>query len=116
MSRRRALLAAAALALTLEARMASGHLEPGEPGPPPPGGPLFDVHCEEGRAEGFACHHVDLLAHLPLASFGAGAANDVWGWTDPETGREYALLGLDIGTAFVDELAKGKAIDKILRA
>jgi choice-of-anchor B domain-containing protein len=26
----------------------------------------------------------------------------VWGWTDPETGREYALLGLDTGTAFVD--------------
>ena len=28
--------------------------------------------------------------------------NDLWGWTDPQTGREYALMGLSNGTAFVD--------------
>jgi choice-of-anchor B domain-containing protein len=102
MSGRRFLFAAAALALSLAAPLASGHLEEIEAGPAPPGGPLSHVHCEDQLAAGFACHNVDLLAQLPLAIFGARSANDVWGWTDPETGREYALLGLDIGTAFVD--------------
>ncbi len=29
-------------------------------------------------------------------------ANEVWGWTDPQTGKEYAILGLSNGLAFVD--------------
>ena len=29
-------------------------------------------------------------------------ANDVWGWVDSATGREYALVGLSNGTAFLD--------------
>lgn len=101
MSGRRAFIAAAVLALFAGAFAASGHLE-APPGEPPPGGPLFHVHCEDEQAAGYACRHVDLLAHLPLALFGARSANDVWGWTDAETGREYALLGLDNGVAFVD--------------
>jgi len=28
--------------------------------------------------------------------------NDNWGWTDPETGREYALVGRNEGTSFID--------------
>ncbi len=28
--------------------------------------------------------------------------NDIWGWADPMTGREYALMGMTDGTAFVD--------------
>ena len=28
--------------------------------------------------------------------------NDLWGWHDEDTGREYALMGLGNGTAFVD--------------
>lgn len=31
--------------------------------------------------------------------------NDLWGWHDAQTGREYALMGLDTGTAFVDVTA-----------
>jgi len=30
------------------------------------------------------------------------AGNDSWGWTDPDTGKEYALVGLNSHTAFVD--------------
>ena len=30
------------------------------------------------------------------------AGNDVWGWADPLTGNEYALMGMTNGTAFVD--------------
>ena len=58
--------------------------------------------CEDGMAGDYPCGDVDLLAHLSLDVFDAQSANDIWGWTDPETGREYALVGLDNGTAFVD--------------
>ncbi len=64
--------------------------------------------CVGGSAGAYPCDGVDLMAHLPLGAFVAAgstapaAANDVWGWTDPETGREYALVGLTNGTAFVD--------------
>ncbi len=61
------------------------------------------VTCEGGTAGGFPCSEVDLLAHLTLAQLGgAGNGNDIWGWTDPLTGVEYALVGLSNGTAFVD--------------
>lgn len=58
--------------------------------------------CVDGDAEGFPCQRVDLLAHLPLDTIGGGGGNDLWGWTDPKTGKEYALMGLTNGTAFVD--------------
>ena len=32
---------------------------------------------------------------------GGVMVNDIWGWTDPETGTEYALVGRMDGTAFV---------------
>ncbi|MDX1393591.1 MAG: choice-of-anchor B family protein [Gemmatimonadota bacterium] len=64
-----------------------------------------EVRCEDGEAKGFACSDVDLVAFLPLDDLGAGPAsiaNDIWGWTDPATGREYVLLGKSNGTSFVD--------------
>ena len=77
-------------------------------GRPPVGGevpsePLFDVACEDGVAGPFPCKNVDLGAYLPLSAIGgANRGNDIWGWTDPETGREYALMGTTRGTSFVD--------------
>lgn len=75
-----------------------------------PGGDLEriageEVRCSDGEAAGFACHDVDLLAFLPIQALGGGPGervSDLWGWTDPETGREYALVGRTGGTAFVD--------------
>lgn len=64
--------------------------------------PLGSMACTGGSAGGFPCHQIDLLSFLPLSVFDAGEANDIWGWTDPQTGSEYALLGLYDGTAFVD--------------
>ncbi len=58
--------------------------------------------CRNGTAAGYPCHEVDLLSFLPLAEIGGGSGNDVWGWTDPGTGREYAIAGRSNGTAFVD--------------
>ena len=63
------------------------------------------VPCEDGRARDFECEQVDLLAFVPLADIGADRGieiNDIWGWTDPESGREYALVGLENATSFVD--------------
>lgn len=57
--------------------------------------------CENGFAGVYPCSGFDLIAHLPLSDFGSNAANDNWGWTDPETGIEYVLSGLDDGTAFI---------------
>jgi choice-of-anchor B domain-containing protein len=45
---------------------------------------------------------VDLLAFMPLDEMGGGSANDIWGWTDPLTNREYALVGRTTGTAFIE--------------
>ena len=67
---------------------------------------LHDVACENGFAGPFPCRDVDLLAYLPLADIGGtrsnSAANDIWGWTDPATGREYAIIGRVFGTSFID--------------
>ncbi len=63
---------------------------------------LAATPCVAGFAGNYPCRDVDLLAHMPLSTFNSGKANDIWGWTDPLDGTEYALLGLDDGTAFVD--------------
>ena len=57
--------------------------------------------CVDGFADVYACSNVDLLAALPLSSIGGGSGNDIWGWTDPVTGIEWALMGRSTGTAFV---------------
>ena len=66
--------------------------------------------CEDGMAGDYPCTDVDLLAHLSLEVFEAESGNDIWGWTDPETGSEYALMGLNNGTAFVDISTPGAPV------
>ena len=58
--------------------------------------------CEGGTANGHPCSGYDLLANITLSQIGSQAGNDIWGWTDTTTGKEYVLMGLDDGTAFVD--------------
>ena len=54
----------------------------------------------------YDCRGVALLAHVPLSAMGAPrSGNDIWGWTDPTTNHEYALVGLSDGTFFVDVTA-----------
>ena len=66
-----------------------------------PSAPLGATPCAGGMADIYPCESVDLLALLPLASIGGGNGNDIWGWTDPVTGIEWALVGRTNGTAFV---------------
>jgi choice-of-anchor B domain-containing protein len=58
--------------------------------------------CQDGMAGIYPCNGYDLLGQISLTSFSASAGNDIWGWTDSTTGKEYALVGLNNGTAFVD--------------
>lgn len=64
-----------------------------------------EVNCRRGRARAFTCADVDLQSFLPVSALGGTRGimlNDIWGWTDPQTGHEYALVGKFDGTAFVD--------------
>lgn len=64
---------------------------------------MSDITCTGKTAGIFDCHRVDLASFLPLSELGGSIwANDVWGWTDPQTDREYAIVKLFEGTAFVD--------------
>ncbi len=60
------------------------------------------IPCNNGMAGAYPCNGFDLLGQINLADFSANSANDIWGWTDTTTGKEYALVGLSNGTAFVD--------------
>ncbi len=63
------------------------------------------LDCSSGEASEFGCDDVDLVAYLPVSALGGERGtrlNDVWGWTDPETRRDYALVGRMDGTSFVD--------------
>lgn len=58
--------------------------------------------CDNGFAGPYPCNGIDLISHLDLNVLNANAGNDSWGWTDPMDGKEYAIVGLDNGTAFID--------------
>ena len=73
------------------------------------------VPCVDGEAAGYPCKDIDLLASVPreeMEGFPCSKSswnpddpqcfNDIWGWTDPVTGVEYALLGRTDGVAFFD--------------
>jgi choice-of-anchor B domain-containing protein len=61
--------------------------------------------CENGVADNYDCKGLDLMAFLSTSDLSNGSnteLNDIWGWTDPSTSNEYALVGLRLGTSFVD--------------
>ncbi len=58
--------------------------------------------CIRGFAGEFPCDGIDQLSFLPSSELGASFVNDIWGWTDPATGKDYALVGASEGTIFVD--------------
>jgi choice-of-anchor B domain-containing protein len=61
--------------------------------------------CQDGKVGPFPCAGVDVVSFLPVDALGGKRGvvlNDLWGWTDEETGHEYALVGRTNGTSFVD--------------
>ncbi|MDR9419756.1 choice-of-anchor B family protein [Gracilimonas sp.] len=63
------------------------------------------VNCMDGNADVFTCNNVDLISFLPIRDIGGDRGvrlNDMWGWTDKQTGKNYAIVGRNEGTSFVD--------------
>ena len=72
-----------------------------------------ETNCKDGLAGDYPCLAVHLLSHMSIDDLKGGRSaegNDIWGWTDPETGKEYALVGLSDGTAFVDVSTPSKPV------
>ena len=62
------------------------------------------VTCDDLVAGDFPCEDVDMMSFLSRSDVGAKRGiqmNDVWGWTDPESEIEYAIIGRTDGTSFV---------------
>ncbi len=62
---------------------------------------------------GFTASGIVLKAWFPLNTFASGVqnGNSCWGWVSP-AGREYAIMGLSNGTAFVDITDPGASVIK----
>ncbi len=75
--------------LTVQAKLQKGN----QPGP-----------CTAGMVDNLACDRVDLLAHVPFSAISRQptAGNDVWGFRDLNTGREYVIAGFNRGAAVFD--------------
>ena len=59
--------------------------------------------CVNGFAGPYPCSNVDMLSRMTLAQLGTTIdLADLWGWTDPLTDIEYALVGTRTGVSFVD--------------
>ena len=73
-----------------------------------------EQRCSDaGTVAGFDCSEVDLVSFLPAREVGGGRGimvSDIWGWVDPQTGREYAILGRFDGTSFVDVTDAGNPV------
>ena len=65
---------------------------------------LGELPCDPttGTAGPFPCQNIDMVGYLPANIFGGLTTADIWGWTDPETGREYALVSHSMATTFID--------------
>ena len=76
---------------------------------------LLDIHqrlkssiaatpCIGGNAAGLPCSDVDLLSHVGFLDVSArpSGSNDVWGFVDLNSGREYAIVGFNTGTGVFD--------------
>ena len=80
---------------------------PEDPIPDPQGQPIpvytaEVTPCEGGFAGEYPCSNYNLVNRINLFNLGTNFANDNWGWTDPESGKEYVLQGLNNGVAFID--------------
>ena len=63
---------------------------------------ISQTPCENGMAGEYPCNGYDLQSFISLEEMDGIRGNDSWGWTDPDNGNEYAIMGLKNGTAFID--------------
>ena len=65
------------------------------------------LNCIDGMAGDYPCNGYTLVGHLSIDDLSIDfqenrRVNDSWGWKDPETEKEYAIVGLSSHTSFVD--------------
>lgn len=58
--------------------------------------------CKNGKAGDYFCKNIDLVGYVDAATMSRSGVADVWGWVDPETDKEYAILGTTGGVQFID--------------
>ena len=63
--------------------------------------------CDEvtGMADIYPCENIDLMHRVHIDVMGGDnndTGSDIWGWTDPTTGKEYAITALNSATTFID--------------
>lgn len=65
-----------------------------------------NVDCVNGYADIYPCSNVNMLGQLTLAEMDITdpdlKGNDHWGWTDPDTGKNYVIFGVSDRTTFID--------------
>ena len=65
-----------------------------------------ETQCANGKVGPFECSNSSLMSFLPPSRMTHDGhyieMNDTWGWTDPQTGKEWALVGRRDGMTFVD--------------
>lgn len=67
-------------------------------------GDIWTQGMPVARGGGFASSNITLLAQIPLNNFtgvNTASGNDCWGYVSP-SGREYAIMGVEGGFAFVE--------------
>lgn len=62
------------------------------------------TECVDGMADVFPCSGYDLVTWVDLSELDPAATNgnDSWGWTDETSGREFAIIGTNVSTVFVE--------------
>jgi choice-of-anchor B domain-containing protein len=65
---------------------------------------LAQTPCVNGFAGEYPCNNYDLMSHISNLTLGDSntEGNDSWGWTDPDTQKEYALMGINSGVVFIN--------------
>ena len=63
---------------------------------------IAQTPCENGMAGDYPCNGYDLQSFISLAELDTDRGNDSWGWTDPDNGDEYAIMGVKNGTVFIN--------------
>lgn len=64
-----------------------------------------EVKCTDGKVGDFECGSTGLLSYLPISAIGGKRGVNLsgsWGWTDPVTGHDIAIIGRTDAAAFVD--------------
>ncbi len=63
---------------------------------------IAQTPCVNGMAGDYPCNGYDIQSFISLAELDTDRGNDSWGWTDPQDGKEYGIMGVKNGTVFVD--------------